>query len=67
MYDRVLRFVNENRERPFFLMWTTPIPHSPMQAPDEMVQYYVEKFGDERRSKARGISPRAGLTPPTPR
>ena len=46
MYDRVLRFVNENRERPFFLMWTTPIPHSPMQAPDEMVQYYVEKFGD---------------------
>ena len=34
MYDRVLSFVRENRDRPFFLMWTTPLPHSPMQAPD---------------------------------
>jgi len=34
MYDQVLEFVNANKERPFFLMWTTPIPHSPMQAPD---------------------------------
>ena len=57
MYDRVLRFVNENRERPFFLMWTTPIPHSPMQAPDEMVQYYVEKFGDEAPIEGKGYFP----------
>lgn len=47
MYERVLRFVGENRDNPFFLMWTTPIPHSPMQAPADEVQYYVRKFGDE--------------------
>ena len=57
MYERVLRFVNENRDRPFFLMWTTPIPHSPMQAPDEMVQYYVEKFGDEEPIEGRNYFP----------
>ena len=38
-------------------MWTTPIPHSPMQAPDEMVQYYVEKFGDEAPIESKGYSP----------
>lgn len=57
MYDQVLEFVNTNRERPFFLMWTTPIPHSPMQAPDEEVQYYVRKFGDEEPIEGKGYFP----------
>lgn len=57
MYERVLRFVDENRDGPFFLMWTTPIPHSPMQAPDEMVQYYVRKFGDEEPIEGKGYYP----------
>ena len=39
MYDRVLSFVRENRDRPFFLMWTTPLPPSPMPAPDADVRY----------------------------
>lgn len=28
-------------------MWTTPLPHVPLQAPDKLVKYYVDKFGDE--------------------
>ncbi len=47
MYENVLSFVNENQDDPFFLMWTTTIPHSPLQAPQEWVDYYVKKFGDE--------------------
>ena len=47
MFDNVIKFVDENAERPFFLMWTTPLPHSPLQAPKEWVDKYVEKFGDE--------------------
>ena len=57
MYDQVLEFVNANKERPFFLMWTTPIPHSPMQAPDADVQYYVLKFGDEQPIEGKGYFP----------
>lgn len=57
MYDQVLEFVNANKERPFFLMWTTPIPHSPMQAPDADVQYYVRKFGDEQPIEGKGYFP----------
>lgn len=47
MFENVIDFVNDNSDRPFFLMWTTPIPHSPLQAPQEWVDRYVEKFGDE--------------------
>lgn len=47
MFENVKEFVNENAERPFFLMWTTPLPHSPLQAPQEWVDHYVAKFGDE--------------------
>ena len=47
MYERILNFIGGNDEKPFFLMWTTTLPHSPLQAPKEWVDYYVQKFGDE--------------------
>ncbi len=45
MFDEVVDFVDDNKDKPFFLMWTTPIPHVPLQAPKEWVDYYLEKFG----------------------
>ena len=47
MYESVVHFIDENAGNPFFLMWTTPLPHSPLQAPKEWVDHYVSKFGDE--------------------
>ena len=47
MYDEVSSFITENRDNEFFLMWTTTFPHSALQAPDEMVEYYVKKFGEQ--------------------
>lgn len=46
--DSVLAFVESNRDRPFFLMWTTPLPHVSLMAPKEWVDHYVRKFGDEQ-------------------
>jgi arylsulfatase A-like enzyme len=47
MFREIEGFVKENKNNPFFLYWATPIPHVPLQAPDEWVQKYVEKFGSE--------------------
>ncbi len=47
IFGGLLQFVNQNKERPFFLMWTTPLPHVSLQAPERWVKYYVDKFGDE--------------------
>lgn len=48
MFREILTFVNENKEKNFFLMWTTPIPHVPLQAPKKWIDYYVNKFGEEQ-------------------
>ena len=48
MYEKLERFVTENAGEPFFLMWTTTVPHSTVQAPEEEVMYYVDKLGEEK-------------------
>lgn len=48
IFDRLLGFVDEYKASPFFVMWTTPLPHVSLQAPERWVQYYVKKFGDEK-------------------
>lgn len=47
MYDKLESWVTENAGSPFMLMWTTTVPHSTVQAPEEEVMYYVEKLGEE--------------------
>ena len=47
IYDKIEKWVDENHKNPFFLMWTTTIPHSALTAPDEWVDRYVQKFGAE--------------------
>jgi len=47
MFAEITNFVDENKAKPFFLYWATPIPHVPLQAPERWVNYYVKKFGDE--------------------
>lgn len=47
MFDEIMEYVEQRRDEPFALFWTTPIPHVPMQAPKEWVDYYVKKFGNE--------------------
>ena len=47
MYDEILQFVESNKNKPFYLHWTTTLPHVALQAPERWVKYYVDKFGDE--------------------
>ena len=47
MFNGLSDFIDENKDRPFFLYWATPIPHAPIQAPQKWVDYYNDKFGVE--------------------
>jgi len=51
--DKMIDFVEDNKDSSFFLYWATPIPHAPLQAPKKWVDYYHEKFGDEAPYTAR--------------
>lgn len=48
MLAEIISFINREKENPFLLMWTTPVPHVPLQAPKKWIDYYVKKFGDEK-------------------
>lgn len=43
-----LNFLERNKDKPFFLFFTTPLPHVSLQAPQKWVDYYHRKFGDEK-------------------
>ncbi len=48
MFTKLTDFVDRNKNTPFFLYWATPIPHAALQAPQNWIDYYVDKFGDEK-------------------
>ena len=43
-----LNFIDKNADKPFFLYYPTPLPHVSLQAPQKWVDYYHQKFGDEK-------------------
>ncbi len=58
-FEKLMGFVEKNKDDPFFLYWASPIPHLPLQAPKKWVEYYVKKFGEEEpyyNKPGKGIS-----------
>jgi arylsulfatase A-like enzyme len=43
-----LNFIDKNADNPFFLFYTTPLPHASLQAPKKWIDYYHKKFSDEK-------------------
>lgn len=48
MYNEMENFIVENSDNPFFFYWASLIPHVALQAPQRWIDYYVDKFGDEK-------------------
>jgi arylsulfatase len=48
MHIEALKFIEKNKNNPFFLYYASPLPHLPLQAPKRWVEYYNKKFGDEQ-------------------
>ncbi|HEY4208801.1 MAG TPA: arylsulfatase [Puia sp.] len=48
MIRAAIRFIDRNKNNPFFLYYPSPLPHASMQAPARWVDYYHKKFGDEK-------------------
>ena len=61
MHEEALKFIEENKDRPFFLYYASPIPHLPLQAPQRWVDYYQKKLGPEEPFTGNSYFP--NLTP----
>jgi arylsulfatase A-like enzyme len=65
MFDKMISFIKQQKDKPFYFYWATPIPHNPIQAPQRWVDYYIKKFGEEepylgKNSYYPHKNPRAG-------
>jgi arylsulfatase len=64
MADDALRFIKENRDRPFFLYFATPVPHLAIQVPDDSLAEYKGVWPDPPYEGGKGYlphpAPRAG-------
>ncbi len=47
MQKEAVRFIEDHKDRPFFLYYASPLPHLPLQVPQEYTEKYVALFGDE--------------------
>uniref|UniRef100_UPI0040477ED8 arylsulfatase n=1 Tax=Roseivirga sp. TaxID=1964215 RepID=UPI0040477ED8 len=47
MQTEVLNFIENHQDEPFFMYYATPIPHLPIQVPQEYTDRYVKLWGDE--------------------
>ena len=63
MHKEALNFIEKNKDFPFFLYYASPLPHAPLQAPRNWVDYYQQKIGPEEpytgKSYFPNLSPRA--------
>ncbi len=50
MHNEALGFLDRNKDNKFFLYYASPIPHLPLQAPEDWVNYYREKTNRKRKS-----------------
>ncbi len=48
IHEEALKFIERNKDEKFFVYYASPIPHLPLQAPSIWVNYYREKFGEEK-------------------
>lgn len=57
MTDEAIRFMNKNKDRPFFLYLAFVIPHKALQVPDESIKMYEGVFEEETYDGKRGYTP----------
>jgi len=57
MTEEALKFIRENREKPFFLYFATTIPHLALQVPEDSLQEYLGKFPEKPYLGDRGYLP----------
>ncbi len=46
IHAEAMRFIEENREYPFFLYYPSQIPHASMTVPDEALEIYLDENGN---------------------
>ena len=47
IHEKALAFLDKHSSEPFFMYYASPLPHLPLQVPQEHMRKYRDKFGEE--------------------
>lgn len=48
IHEKAVDFIKKHTEEPFFMYYATVLPHVPLQVPQEYLDAFHERFGDEK-------------------
>jgi arylsulfatase len=57
MEKEALSFIRDNKNKPFFLYFSTTVPHAALQVPDDSLAEYKDKFDDKPYLGDKGYLP----------
>ncbi|HLP71629.1 MAG TPA: arylsulfatase [Bacteroidales bacterium] len=57
MADEALKFIDQNKSKPFFLYLAVVVPHKALQVPDESLQMYNGVFDEKPYNGGAGYTP----------
>lgn len=57
MIEEALTFIDENKDKPFFLYYPTPVPHLALQVPEDSLNEYKGKWDDPPYDGKSGYLP----------
>jgi len=57
MHDKAVAFIESNSNNRFFLIYASPLPHAPLQAPKNWVNHYKKKLGPEQPYTGKSYFP----------
>lgn len=55
--DQALKFIQDHKDRPFYLFWPTTVPHLALQVPADSLAEYEGKFEDPPYPGGKGYLP----------
>lgn len=47
IHEKALKFIDENKDKPFFMYYASPLPHLPLQVPAEALEAYPDLMEEE--------------------
>ncbi len=57
IHERAVNFIRQNSDTPFFLFYSSLIPHAELFAPEEVMQKYRDKFLPEKQYQGKDEGP----------
>lgn len=57
IHQKSLDFIKNNKDKPFFMYYASPLPHVPLQIPNKYTEAYKKEFGKEKPYTGKSYFP----------